>query len=255
MKLLNDCYLRLSGALLSSVLLLSVTGVAAANNTEKPAVISIIIDDLGYRYKDGKAAINLPGPIAYAILPHAPHTKAFAQLAHASGKEVMLHMPMQAESSQLKEECELTTQMPHTEFINTFRQGIADVPHLIGVNNHQGSLLTRDLAGMSWVMEEMKRNDQLFFVDSRTTHRSVATKVARDFQVPVIGRDVFLDHQQDAASIEKQYHYLIKLALQKGQAVAIGHPYPETIAVLKKMLPKLNASGVTLVPISEQMSY
>jgi len=226
----------------------------AADIKEKIAVISIIIDDLGYRYKDGKAAIDLPGSLTYAILPHTPHTHMFAKLAHQQGKEVMLHMPMESEGDERKESNVLTIDMTKGEFIRTFREGIADVPHATGVNNHQGSLLTRHPGDMAWVMAEIKETSNWFFVDSRTTSKSVAMDIAREHQVPVLARDVFLDHTRTVASIKKQFQYLLKLALQKGRAVAIAHPYPETIAVLEEMLPQLSSQGIKLVTVSEQLS-
>ena len=232
----------------------SFSSVAAVDNENKVAVISIIIDDIGYRYREGKAAINLPGSLTYAILPHAPHTKMFAKLAHQQGKEVMLHMPMESEGAERKESSVLVMDMTHSKFIETFRQGIADVPHAVGVNNHQGSLLTRHPGDMAWVMAEVKQTNNWFFIDSRTTSKSVAMDIAREYDVPVLGRDVFLDHTRTVASIKKQYQYLLKLALQKGHAVAIAHPYPETIEVLEEMLPELSAQGVELVTISEQLN-
>ena len=62
---------------------------------EQPT-ISIIIDDLGYRMKDDLRALALPGPIAYAILPQAPHTEKMSLIAATKGKDILLHQPMQA---------------------------------------------------------------------------------------------------------------------------------------------------------------
>lgn len=64
----------------------------------KQPAISIIIDDMGYRLKSGSRAVNLPGAIAYSFLPHSPHVTSLSQLAHQQNKEVMLHLPMEAES-------------------------------------------------------------------------------------------------------------------------------------------------------------
>ena len=58
-------------------------------------VICIIIDDIGYRHKIDREAMTLPGPVAYAIMPHSPHAVAMAKMANQRGKDVILHLPME----------------------------------------------------------------------------------------------------------------------------------------------------------------
>jgi polysaccharide deacetylase 2 family uncharacterized protein YibQ len=62
---------------------------------------------------------------------------------------------------------------------------------------------------------------------------------------------VFLDANVDLASIRLQVRKLVELARAHGSAVGIGHPHPETIAVLRELRAELLASGVTLVPVSQ----
>ncbi|MDZ7803432.1 divergent polysaccharide deacetylase family protein [Thiohalophilus sp.] len=69
----------------------------AAAGSLQPAV-SIIIDDLGNQQRSGLRAIDLPGPVTYAILPHRPFTRLLARHAHRQNKEVMIHLPMEAET-------------------------------------------------------------------------------------------------------------------------------------------------------------
>lgn len=97
------------------------------------------------------------------------------------------------------------------------------------------------------------RGKGYFFVDSRTTKQTVAAQVAKGKGVPVMSRDVFLDNEVNEAHIEEQFEGLIALARTKGYAVAIGHPHPATISVLRKVLPKLRALGGKVVPVSSQL--
>ena len=224
---------------------------ASESEDESPAIISIIVDDIGYRLAEGRAIIELPAALTYAVLPNAPHTKQLARLAHQRGKEVMLHMPMQATSSEVPEQGALTIDMTEREVASALEQAFSSVPYAIGMNNHQGSLLTQHPGHMKWVMLEMKKNKQ-FFVDSRTTTQSIAKKIALENGVPSRIRDVFLDHDINKASIEGQFYRLIKLAQKRGYAIGIGHPHPETLAVLEELLPKLDDLNVKIVPISSQ---
>lgn len=182
------------------------------------------------------------------MLPDAPHTKVLANLAHQQGKEVMLHMPMQATLHQSTEKGVLLLDMSERSIVQSMQQAFAKVPHAVGMNNHQGSLLTRHPGDMAWVMAEMKRTGH-YFVDSRTTSDSVAEKIAKEFNVPTLRRDVFLDDVKDEASVTEQFNRLIAVALKKGRAVGIGHPNPETIAVLQRMLPSLAELGIAVVPV------
>jgi polysaccharide deacetylase 2 family uncharacterized protein YibQ len=225
---------------------------AAKNTVQSPAIISIIIDDIGYRLKEGRAMIKLSPELTYAILPNAPHTKQLAALAHQNGKEVMLHLPMQATSNDKPEQDALSVDMSQRKVVEAMQKAFANVPQAVGMNNHQGSLLTRHPGHMAWVMAEMKKNGR-YFVDSRTSKQSVAEQLAIEKGVPSLNRDVFLDHDVNKVSIEAQFNRLITLAKQNGHAVGIGHPHPETLVVLQEMLPKLEGLNVRLVPVSNQL--
>ena len=104
---------------------------------------------------------------------------------------------------------------------------------------------------MRWLMDRIHSTGDLFFVDSYTTHHSVAMDVAQQVGVPAVRRDIFIDHERDPAYMREQLERLKRRASAEGQAVAIGHPYPETIALLEEALPELLAEGYELVPVSE----
>ncbi|RLA80522.1 MAG: hypothetical protein DRG33_02210 [Deltaproteobacteria bacterium] len=63
-----------------------------------------------------------------------------------------------------------------------------------------------------------------------------------------IGRDVFLDNDQDEEAFLKQWRVLLRRARRRGRAVGICHPYPSTIRALREALHTLD--GVELVPLS-----
>lgn len=213
--------------------------------------IAIIIDDLGYGLAAGERAVNLPGPVSFAVLPATPRGRALAEIAHTQGKEVLLHLPLQSRSEQADgDPGGLLLDMSRTQFADTFAEDFASVPHAVGINSHRGSLLTRHPGHMAWLMEEIKRRGNLFFVDSYTTHESVALRLAREAGVPAVRRDVFLDPDRASGTLEREFARLKKVARQRGFAVGIGHPYPETLALLERELPGLEEEGFELVSIS-----
>jgi polysaccharide deacetylase 2 family uncharacterized protein YibQ len=214
--------------------------------------IAIIIDDLGWQIAVAQRTIELPGPIACAVLPQAPVARTVATRAHAKGKDVLLHLPLQPVSREQPEEPGgITLDMSRQRFAEVFAADMAAVPHVVGVNNHRGSLLTRHPGHMRWLMEEIAARDDLFFVDSYTTHLSVALSAAQESGVPARRRDVFLDADAAPASIAREFERLKRLASKHGAAIAIGHPYPTTLDFLEKALPGLEEDGFSLVSIRE----
>jgi polysaccharide deacetylase 2 family uncharacterized protein YibQ len=224
-----------------------------ATDEQAEVMVSIIIDDIGYRLKEGRRVINLPANLTIAVLPDAPHAKQLALMAYQQNKEVMLHMPMQSALGESPEEGAINVEMEEKGVLKSLNDAFKKVPHAIGMNNHQGSLITRHPGHMTWVMEQLFKQGY-FFVDSRTSKQSVAESIAKEQGVPVVRRSVFLDNERDKASIREQFDRLITIAKKKGRAVGIGHPHQETIEVLAELLPRLLDQGVRLVPISKQLN-
>lgn len=226
----------------------------SAAQAQRP-VIAIIIDDLGNSSRD-EVAITLPGAVACSFLPHTPHAVRLAKLAHQNNKEVMLHAPMQAmQGNQKLGPGRLMLDMTESEFVKTLQADLASVPHVQGINNHMGSLLTQHPGHMLWLMQEMNRHGDLFFVDSRTTAHSVAKMVANENQVPSLTRDIFLDAEEGEDFVHKQFDRLLNIARRHGSALAIGHPYPATMKVLKQRLLELESEQVNLVPVATLLKF
>jgi len=231
---------------------LSLTTQAAAQLNGYPKV-SIIIDDLGYDAKTGLQTAQLPGPITCAVLPNVRFSVVLANQCHQQNKEVILHTPMEALIENELDPGGLYDDMSKTEFLNTLYHDLKAVPFIIGINNHEGSLLTAEKQQMEWVMQTLKEQ-HLFFVDSVTSHHSVAGEIAKQTEVPTLSRDIFLDDNQSPEAIRAQFQKLLMTAKRNGYAIAIGHPYPATLQVLSQELLRLPAEGYALVPLSELMS-
>lgn len=235
------------------VLGICLTGMDASS--EPLPRIAIIIDDLGYQLAAGHRSINLPGPVACAILPSTPRATTLADAAFANGKEVLLHLPLESASKEtLSDPGSIMLDMSREKFATTFSADLESVPHAIGVNSHRGSMLTRHPGHMGWLMEELRAHGDLIFIDSYTTHKSVALQLAHESGVPAVKRDVFLDPDQSPDTVQREFRRLKGLARKNGAAVGIGHPYPATLAFLEREIPGLVDEGIELVTISELVS-
>jgi len=212
---------------------------------------SIIIDDVGNNFEYGRDVINLPATLTIAILPKTTYAKGLARLAAKNNKEVMLHLPMQSVEHHQHSPGTLDLHMTRNEFSRQLRLNLNSVPYIRGVNNHMGSLLTRHPGHMTWLMDELSRHGGLYFIDSKTTSKSIAEKIAGEYKIPNLSRDFFLDPDHKKNTLRRQFDRFIQKINRRGYALAIAHPYPETIKFLKAHLKELGEQGITLIPVSD----
>jgi len=206
---------------------------------------------MGYDKKIAKKLSQLNSGITFSILPHSPYQESIARLAHKNGLDIMLHLPMEPfEYPQINPgPGTLLTTMTPDQLIHQLEKNLAAVPYIKGVNNHMGSKMTAESGQMYQIFSILKKRN-LYFIDSRTTSKTLCKPSARLFQIPFAQRDVFLDHFQDPDFIRKQIKELIRIAQRHGQAVGIGHPHTITYEILREMMPELQKK-VKLVPASE----
>ena len=229
-------------------------GAAETGNTalqQNGARLAIILDDLGSDRHAADQIFDLPYPLTISVLPNHEHSDEIAQEAQRRGYQVMLHLPMQAVSTEKPEAQELRAGMPAAEVSKLVNHFLADIPGAVGVNNHQGSEATSDPALMQELMPVL-RHHHLFYIDSRTTAATVAYETAQTARVPSAFRNVpFLDDVAEVGAVRKQLELALRGAREKGEAVAIGHPHPATLQALREVLPQAQSEGVRLTFASE----
>lgn len=213
--------------------------------------VAIIIDDMGYQEATGRQLLDLPFELTYSFLPFAPHTRTLQQLAHAAGKTIFLHLPLQPKGSAFSPgPGALYLQDSPATQREKLKQCLLEVPHAIGVNNHMGSSFTENEPAMVNIVQEMKGRP-LIFVDSITSPASVAWQVARAAGVKSARRNIFLDNIQDEQKICRQLDKLVRIAEEKGRAIGIAHPYRATVKAMalcgQKYLTRVQYVGVTEV--------
>ncbi len=241
-----------ASALGAALVVAVVMAMAAAPVHARDAVpVAVVIDDVGNLRHEGLRAVELPGPITYAMLPHTPHAASLARIAHALGKEVLVHLPMEADPPRPLGPGGLTAALARHQFERRVRSALDSVPHARGASNHMGSLLTTLPVHMDWLMQVLSSRRGWVFLDSRTTARTVAEDRALAAGVGATWRDVFLDNDPSPDAIRRQLRTLASVAHRHGSAVAIGHPYPQTLEVLAQSLPRMRGDGLRLAPLSE----
>ncbi len=216
-----------------------------------PALVAIVIDDLGNNLAAGRRAVALPGPLTLSFMPYTRYSIQLSKSAKKNGHELFVHLPMEPEAdTSYPGPNALLTTVSDAELRRRLDWNLSRFDGYVGINNHMGSYFTASRPHMTLLMGELKRRG-LLFLDSKTTPNSVGMVLASNHGVAHTGRDIFLDHRRDRASIRAQFFAAARRARERGSVVAIGHPYPQTLAVLAKLLPELTSRGYRLVPVSE----
>lgn len=222
------------------------------NNNQNTPQIAIVIDDVGLSTTYTKKIAELHKPITASMLTYGAANSEQARMLQNAGIEIMVHVPMMPHIPANLAPVTLSPEMSETEIKNSLTamldryKGI----NIAGINNHMGSLFTERAKAMGYVMEVL-HDRGLFFLDSKTTAKSVGKEAAEKYAVPYITRDVFLDNENKYDYIMGQLKQTERVAARKGQAIAIGHPHSETIKALQDWLPSVENRGFRLVRISE----
>ncbi|NOQ30634.1 MAG: divergent polysaccharide deacetylase family protein [Helicobacteraceae bacterium] len=198
--------------------------------SDKPK-LAIIIDDVSFSW-DVKAIKKVGIPLTMSFLPPNKIHPDSAKLARAE-KFYMVHLPMEAMKFNTPEP--LTLKVSNTR--SEIKEHITDIkklfPEVRFINNHTGSRFTSDESSMKSLISIL-RNENINFIDSRTTAKTKAPMIMKQFNLPYVGRDVFLDHYPDIKSIKKEIKRAIKIAKKHGSAIAIGHPHKNTLEALSE---------------------
>ncbi len=160
----------------------------------------------------------------------------------------MVHLPLAAMNYTKPELDTLNPSDSEKRIFKKIQQVKKDFKDLKFINNHTGSLFTSDEKAMKKLYKAFEK-EELIFVDSKTIASSKAPKVAKALGQIYIQRDVFLDNRDDVAYIKNQLIEAVRLAKQKGFAIAIGHPRKNTFKALEQSKDLLK--GVELVYLSE----
>jgi len=227
--------------------------VAETSNQNNLPLVAIIIDDLGQDLSFMRALINLQVPLTVAILPEAGQAIETAQLAADHQFDVLIHQPLEAFNGQTigtGADGLITTTMSQEEIWSRLEKNFERLPVAKGLNNHMGSKGTANQYLMEIIMEFLKQKN-LFFIDSKTSPKSIAYDLAVKMKVPAASRQVFLDADEDRSKIKDRLIELFLSAKKNGQAIGIGHPFLETLQILEAYLPEARNYGVQLTRVSE----
>lgn len=216
------------------------------NKISKKPKLAIIIDDMANASQvRGLKALNLK--LNPSFFPPDKNHSETPKLA-LKFDFYMVHLPLAAINYNKPELDTLNPNDSKERIFKKIKQIKKDFKDLRYINNHTGSLFTSNEEAMRKLYEVLK-NQNIFFIDSKTIGNSKANKIAKELSMPYIQRDVFLDNEDDVNYVKKQLESAVKLAQKKGFVIAIGHPRKNTFKALEQSKDLLK--GVDLVYLSE----
>lgn len=214
------------------------------------AALALVLDDMGQKLEVAGDVASLPFPVAMAIWPRSPHARETAETAAARRLDCLLHQPMEALPRADRHRPDpgpgaLFTHMNAAELRETLAANLRSLPTVIGLNNHMGSAFTGNLA-LCRTLCGFLRGSGLAVLDSVTRPNPQLAAAAREAGLFALERDVFLDTRRDVADVLKALDAAAARARAHGVAVAIGHPYPETLRALRDWQDR---EGTAVVPL------
>ena len=200
--------------------------------------VVILLDDVGNSGALGASFASLEIPLTWAILPGESQTEKCRNLAEARGIPYMVHMPMQAlgdtPGSYWYRQNWIVEGMSREEIALRVHEALEKLPKALGMNNHRGSLATEDPRIMEPFLDILAEKG-LFFLDSRTTSKSLGAVMAAEKGLPRLENHVFLDHKKEPEFFRSQMKRLLELGARRGWAVGICHARSSTYEILKEM--------------------
>lgn len=214
--------------------------------------LAIVIDDCGSDMKTLEGLNKLPIPLTYAVMPNKPHTSESAESGYDAGRKIFVHLPMEAMHIGSSEKTYIAKDMSDKEVKETANDLLDQVPHAVGMNNHQGSLATADPRLMKDVMAVLKQR-HLAYLDSRTNKDSVGEQTASAAGISTTRNNLFIDNDKDVELIKNRLRQGGQIAKSNGSAVVIGHCRPYTLQAIKESIDELHKEGIDIVFVTDLM--
>ena len=231
---------------------------AEDNPAPEEIYIAIIIDDFGNHDKDVTDMLSrLSIPFTGAVIPGEPSSVLHMQQLNEHGKDVIIHIPMEAKNQKKgwNTPLSISTGLSTQQIQERVTTGIEELPLAVGVNNHMGSKATADKRVMTTVVDIANKNN-LLVIDSLTSDKSKVTEVCDEKHLNHFVRDVFLDKNNVSVDfVQKRMNDTLVIAKEKGYAIAIGHVGPSggknTTQGILNMVEYFESEGVKFVTIDE----
>ena len=222
-----------------------------AKGEDRPR-IAVIVIGLGLSKAATQAAIDrLPGAVTLAFDPYAPGLDDWVPLARKAGHETLLALPMETADFPANDPgpYALQTALQPAENLARLEYMLSRLSGYVGVINVMGSKFTTVEKDLRPILTALQGRG-LMLVESSTTGKSLAPKIATEIGLPRAMSSLVLDLSPSRAAIDANLAALEKIAQEQFVAIAIASPYPSTLASLAAWSATLDGKNLVLTPVS-----
>lgn len=204
------------------------------------ATLVFVIDDAGMNAEYTKRYALLPFPLTIAVLPKLLHSKDCAYIVRSSGKELILHQPMQSLNHNLDPgPGKISVDMSFSQISSIINENLAEIgPGVKGLNNHEGSEVTEDVLRIGAVLDVCLEN-KIYFLDSRTTANTKAPQAALERDMTIFEKSgPYIDNIVSREAMLKEIYKSLEAANKNGSAIVIAH-VDKSAEILPKLLEQM----------------
>lgn len=204
------------------------------------ATLVFVIDDAGMNAEYTKRYASLPFPLTIAVLPKLLHSKDCAYIVRSSGKELILHQPMQSLNHNLDPgPGKISVDMSFSQISSIINENLAEIgPGVKGLNNHEGSEVTEDVLRIGAVLDVCLEN-KIYFLDSRTTANTKAPQAALERDMTIFEKSgPYIDNIVSREAMLKEIYKSLEAANKNGSSIVIAH-VDKSAEILPKLLEQM----------------
>lgn len=204
------------------------------------ATLVFVIDDAGMNAEYTKRYASLSFPLTIAVLPKLLHSKDCAYIVRSSGKELILHQPMQSLNHNLDPgPGKISVDMSFSQISSIINENLAEIgPGVKGLNNHEGSEVTEDVLRIGAVLDVCLEN-KIYFLDSRTTANTKAPQAALERDMTIFEKSgPYIDNIVSREAMLKEIYKSLEAANKNGSAIVIAH-VDKSAEILPKLLEQM----------------